>query len=339
VTSTTPPPRWRRILITILRASAAALFATLLGGLLSLILRDRLPVVGWLIYVPLVPLGAAAIIWELLARGRGLPKLRFALGLVGAIALACGIVTTLGTGLPTTTRDTPGVTPITVLQWNVRWGGGGGGADGKAERWAPICRDVAGHAPDIVVLSECPSQERIGHLEQALGTTWTSVRSEHPRRSRYLYRLLVASRWPVTLEREDAIPSGRVMQALVAAPGGDVRVLVVDGESHFWHDRTVRLGAVAQICRDAAVSGMPIDLIAGDFNAIRQNVGFDAIGEAGFVSAGASGAGWRATWPSICPLYDIDHVWANERWNIGSLERFTNLVTDHRGQVMRLNVR
>jgi endonuclease/exonuclease/phosphatase family metal-dependent hydrolase len=323
-------------LVLLLRAGAAALFVTLLGGLLSLIIRDRLPVVGWLIYVPLVPLGMIALIWELAARGRGLPKLRFALGLVGALALASGIVTSLGSGLPPL-RETPGVTPITVLQWNVRWGGGGGGADGKAERWDSICRDVARHAPDIVILSECPSQERVARLEQTSGSTWTSVRSEHPRRSRYLYRLLVASRWPVTLEREDAIPSGRVMQAVVAVPGGDVRVLVVDGESPFWHDRTARLGAVAQLCRDAAQSGKPIDLIAGDFNAIRRSVGFDRISDAGFVSFGASGAGWCATWPSICPLYDIDHVWVSERWDIVSLERFTNLVTDHRGQVVRVN--
>ena len=327
-----------------LRAGAVALFATLLGGLLSLIIRDRLPVVGWLIYVPLVPLGAAAVVWELLARGRGLPKLRFALGLVGALALACGIVTSRGAGLDPApdvpvAPVTPGVTPITVLQWNVRWGGGGGGTDGKAARWDSICRDIARRAPDIVVLSECPSDQQLDHLEQTLGTAWAFARSEHPRRSRYLYRLVVASRWPVTLEREGAIPSGRVMQAAVAAPGGDVRVLVVDGESAFWHDRTARLGAVAQICRDAALSGKPIDVIAGDFNAIGRSVGFDRVSDAGFTSAGASGAGWEPTWPSICPLYDIDHVWVNERWGIASVERFTNLVTDHRGQVVRLNVR
>ena len=335
MTLTPSPPRWRRILITILRAGATALFVTLLGGLLSLILRDRLPVIGWLIYVPLVPLGAAALVWELAARGRGLPKLRFALGLVGAVALACGIVTSLGTGLP----PAPGVTPITVLQWNVRWGGGGGGDDGKAERWDSLCRDLARHAPDIVILSECPSEQRLDHLERTLGSAWTFARSEHPRRSRYLYRLLVASRWPVRLEREDAIPSGRVIQAVVGVPGGDVRVLVVDGESAFWHDRTARLGAVAQICRDAALLGQPIDVVAGDFNAIRRSVGFDLIADAGFRSAGASGAGWRPTWPSICPLYEIDYVWVNERWGIVSVERFTNLVTDHRGQLVRLNVR
>jgi endonuclease/exonuclease/phosphatase family metal-dependent hydrolase len=336
---TPSPPRWRLIIVTVLRSGAVSLFAALVGGLFSLIVRDGLPVIGWLIYVPLVPLGAAAVVWELAARGRGLPKLRFALGLVGALALACGIITTLGAGFPTSAPAAPGVTPIAILQWNVRWGGGGGGRDGRSERWDSLCRDIAGRAPDIVVLSECPSDTRVKELEQTLGPAWTSACSRNAPRAPYLYSLVVAARWPVTLEREAAIPSGRVMQVTVAAPGGDVRVLVADGESHFWHDRTARLGAIAQFCRDAAASGTPIDLIAGDFNAVGRSIGFDAIAGAGFTSAGASGAGWRATWPSICPLYDIDHVWLSPRWTITSLERFTNLVTDHRGHIVRLNVR
>jgi endonuclease/exonuclease/phosphatase family metal-dependent hydrolase len=338
VTSPTSAPRWRRIVRLLLRTSAVLLSAILLAGLIALIVRDRVPVVGWLIYVPLVPLGAAGVMWDLMARGRGLPKLRFALGLVGAMALVFGVVTTLGAGLTPTAPAAAGATPLTLLQWNVRWGGGGGGRDGSSERWDSLCRDIAAHAPDMVVLSESPSDARVKELEQTLGPAWTSVSSRNGPRAPYLYSLVVASQWRVTIEGEAAIPSGRMMQATVAAPGGNVRVLVVDGESHFRHDRTVRLNAIARFCRDAAASDMPIDVIAGDFNAVGRSVGFDAIADAGFSSAGASAAGWRATWPSICPLYDIDHVWVSQRWNIASVERFANLVTDHRGQLARINV-
>jgi endonuclease/exonuclease/phosphatase (EEP) superfamily protein YafD len=169
-----------------------------------------------------------------------------------------------------------------------------------------------------------------------LGSDWALALSQNPYPTQYFYRLVVASRWPVTLEREWAIPTGRAMQAVVHASGGDVRVLVVDGESQPWHDRTPRLGAVAQILRDAALSGAPIDVVAGDFNSTRRSIGFDAIADAGFVSAGATSPGWRATWPSICPLYDIDHLWVSNRWTIEAFERFANLVTDHRGQVSRI---
>ncbi|HEV2294225.1 MAG TPA: endonuclease/exonuclease/phosphatase family protein [Tepidisphaeraceae bacterium] len=335
------PPRWRRMLRFLLRAMAAGLFGMIPGGLVGLVLRDQLRVIAPLIYVPLVPLGAAALVWDIAARGRGLPKWRFLLGAAGLVAIVAGVWTMTGGGAPAAldTSDAPGGTPITVLQWNVRWGGGGGGKDGKLARWDSICRDIARHAPDIAILSECPSQERLAHLERTLAPSWSTVRSEHDERARYLYRLVVASRWPVTLERESAIPSGRVMQAVVAAPGGDVRVLVVDGESHFRHDRTPRLHAVAQIMRDAEMSGAPIDLVAGDFNAVGRSVGFDAIAEAGFTSAGAIGRGWRGTWPSMLPLYDIDHVWVTNRWAITRVDPVANDATDHRGQVVRAMVR
>lgn len=341
VTDLNRPTRWRRMLQFLLRAMAAGLFGMIFGGLVGLVVRDRFPVIALLIYVPLVPLGAAALVWEMAARGRGLPKWRFLLGAAGLVAVSAGVWTMTGgwaAAMPDMS-DAPGGTPIAVLQWNVRWGGGGGGKDGKLVRWDSICRDIARHAPDIVILSECPRRERLTHLEQTLGLAWTTVRSEHTDPARYFYRLVVGSRWPVTLERESAIPSGRVMQAVVAAPSGDVRVLVVDGESHFRHDRTPRLRAVAQILREAERSGAPIDLVAGDFNAVGRSVGFDAIASAGFTSAGATGPGWRGTWPSILPLYDIDHVWVSERWSITSVDRFPNRVSDHRALRVRAKVR
>lgn len=319
-----------------LRAIAAGLFTAIVGGLVGLVVRDRLRVIGLLIYVPLLPLGIAAVSWDLIARGRALSKGRFALGTAGVIAIISGVWIMTGSATPPA-PDAPGGTPITVLQWNVQWGGGGGGEDGNLARWDSICRDIARHAPDIVVLSECPRQERLDHLTRTLGRSWTTVRSEHHDRDRYFYRLVVVSRWPVTLERESPIPSGRVMQAVVAAPGGDMRVLVVDGESHPLHDRTPRLHAVAQICRDVALSGKPIDIIAGDFNAVGRSVGFDAIAAADFTSAGATAPGWRATWPAPVPLYDIDHLWTSADWPITAFDRFTNSVTDHRGQVARLS--
>lgn len=336
MTTSTCTSRRRRTLHSVLHTAAALLLAAMIAGLVGLIVRDRIRVIALLMYAPLLPLGAAAVLWDLVARGRSLPRARFALGTTGIFAIGCSLLTTLGTGLPPA-PNTPGVTPLTVVQWNVRWGGGGAGEDGSPQRWNSICRDIAGQLPDIVILSECPRRERLDDLQRTLGPTWTSVRSEHTDPARYFYRLVVLAPWPVTLEREAAIPTGRVMQAIVAAPGGDVRVLVVDGESHPRHDRTPRLHAVAQICREAERLGKPIDLIAGDFNAVGRSIGFDAIADAGFVSAGHSGAGWRATWPAICPLYDIDHVWIESAWSILAVERFTNRASDHRGLVTRID--
>ncbi len=337
---TSSMPSHRNLLNLVWYAGVACLLALLAGGLLGLIARDRFPIVALLMYVPLVPLGGIAVIWGVAARGRGIGRARCALGVAGMTGLVCGVLTMTnpfaGRFIPA-----PGATPLTLIQWNVKWGGGGGGKDGSVPRWDSICRDLARQTPDIVVLSESPRLSRLRRLESALGPTWTSVRSEHAPRAPYLFRLVVASRWRITMEREQPIPSGRVMQALVVAPGGSVRVLVVDGESHYLIDRTPRLRAVAQLCHEAAVSGNPIDFIAGDFNAMGRSVGFDALRTAGFVSAGAQSSGWRGTWPAICPLYDIDHIWIGPQSSIATFARFANRATDHRGIVTRIerNVR
>jgi vancomycin resistance protein VanJ len=309
-----------------------SLLLAAVGGLIGQILRDRWPVVALLMYVPLLPVGLAALGLDAIGRGRTLPRARFGLSAVGIVAAVVGLALGIGHA-PPSAPGAPSISAITVLQWNLRWGGGGGGHDGEADRWGSLCDDVARHAPDIVILSESPSEKRLPPV-----SGMHLVVSQHARGSRYLYRMVVCSRWPVRLQSERAIPTGRAMRAIIAAPGGDVRVLVVDGESHPLLDRTPRLRAVAQILRDTAASGAPIDLVAGDVNAVGRSVGFDDMRAAGYTSIGTLGA-WNATWPSICPLWDIDHAWVGNRWTVTGIERFTNLATDHRGQVFRINVR
>jgi endonuclease/exonuclease/phosphatase family metal-dependent hydrolase len=326
----------RRAFDTFTRVAAAVLFLALLAGLLGLLLRDRIPVVALLMYVPLLPLGIAAIVWELVARGRSLRRWRWMLGAIGVVAGACGLMTSLGRRASPAPPPPAGIQPINVLQWNVRWGGSGGGEDGTGGRWQSLCHDIAGRAPDMLVLNECPGSDRLNDLLRVLGPEWTGIHSASANGAAYRYRLLVAARWPVKLERQQPIPSGFVMQAVVRGPGGDVRVLVVDGESPPWFDRTPRLRAVAQILRDAEQAGAPVDVVAGDFNAVGRSVGFAEFSAAGFVSAGATQPGWRATWPAIAPLYDIDHVWVDREWTIVSFNRFTNRVSDHRGHFARI---
>ncbi len=333
MTISSRPPRSRRIVHSLSCLVSLALLATLLAGVTGHFLRDRLPVLHLLMYAPLLPTGLAAVGWDGIQWGRSLPRVRFALAALGSIAACFSAFTTYGFR-PPTAPDAPGGGGLTVLQWNIRWGGGGGGVDGSEDRLASIRADIARRAPDIVVLSEAPSSDALASLD---GMAF--VQSQHRKGDPYLYRLVVASRWPVVLEREEAIPSGRIMRARVAAPGGDVRVLVVDGQSHPLIDRTPRLRAVAQLLREAEAAGQPIDLIAGDFNAVPRSIGFDAIAAAGFASVSDVHCGWHATWPSICPLYEIDHVWVGGRWSPAGVERFTNLATDHRGIVARLTRR
>jgi endonuclease/exonuclease/phosphatase family metal-dependent hydrolase len=82
---------------------------------------------------------------------------------------------------------------------------------------------------------------------------------------------------------------------------------------------------------------MPYDIVAGDFNSLSRSVGFDELRKAGFVLASSRAKGWRATFPSVFPIYDIDHVWVGR----GSVtptacHMFSSPSTNHHGQTVIL---
>jgi hypothetical protein len=137
-----------------------SLLLAAVGGLIGQILRDRWPVVALLMYVPLLPVGLAALGLDAIGRGRTLPRARFGLSAVGIVAAVVGLALGIGHA-PPSAPGAPSISAITVLQWNLRWGGGGGGHDGEADRWGSLCDDVARHAPDIVILSESPGENRL----------------------------------------------------------------------------------------------------------------------------------------------------------------------------------
>lgn len=118
-----------------------------------------------------------------------------------------------------------------------------------------------------------------------------------------------------------------------------VRLLVVDGVSDPRAWRTPLLHGVAAACDQAAAAGEPIDLIAGDFSSPGRCVGFDAFaraGAAGYSLASRSSGGWRASYPVVLPVLDIDHVWVRSDWTVTGCDLFSSTHSDHRGQVVRV---
>lgn len=318
-----------------MQLAAGATVTLIVIGLVGQLVRDRFFVTHLMLHAPLVPSGAAALVFGMFWRGGRL--MRATLLVSGVAGIASGAWPMIGRGPAPSPTDVG--QEMTIIQWNVRWGGGGGGGvDGAPARWASICDDIAGHAPDIVTLSEAPSPAYVGQLGYELGAGWTSVQVRNAPRARYLYSLAVCSRWPVTLEREIEIPTGRAMLATVAGPRGAVRVLVVDGESSPRIVRIPRLRAVSDICRDARASFEPIHVVAGDFNALGSSLGFDAMRDGGYALVSRSTRGWRGTWPAICPLYDIDHVWLSDDAAVMRCDLFTNFATDHRGTGARVRL-
>ena len=222
---------------------------------------------------------------------------------------------------------------IRLVQWNVMWG-----TRDKLERWKTVVDDIAARQPDIVVLSEGPSEPFRNTLLERLGPGWRAAVSKNSIQTPgYWYNMAICSRWPVRALEARAISTGRILRARIDAPGGPIHLLEVDGMSDPRWPRRTRLEDVARVVNEQQQRGDPIDIIAGDFNTVSRSVGFEAIRSAGSGYTRASDrTGWRGTWPSVCPLYDIDHVLVDARWEVARCEMISNRYLDHRAQLVVL---
>jgi len=296
-------------------------------GAIGQVVRDPSP--GWalLFYLPLLPIGAAAILLDLVCRGRCLSRPRFGLALLGGVAVAGAVASLTGLGRDTETRAEA---PVGLLHWNVHWGGGNRRSDAT---WAALRSDIQARAPDVIVLSEAPD-EQTHWVPQLLRPGWEAVQCEHEAGSPEWYRLVVCAPGPVRKEWDRAVTHGHVMAVVVRLRERPLRILVVDGRSDPRLSRVALLADVAGLCREGQQKGEPIDILAGDFNTPARSRGFDLLEES-YRVASRSAVGWRATFPAFCPLYDIDHVWLHRRLAVHSCELFTSTASDHRGQFVR----
>jgi endonuclease/exonuclease/phosphatase (EEP) superfamily protein YafD len=301
-------------------------------GVLGQVVRDRSAAWALLMYLPTVPMGLLAVGWDAIRRGRALPGPKFALGAVGlaaAVGAGWGMV---GSGPRPGSGDGP---EVSVLHWNVVWGGGKHRSPAK---WAAIQREILAHDADLVVLSEAPPDDWLDGLVSAMGPGASRVQVENGPGAAYWYKLVVCSRARLRLVRGEPIADGVGMVVEAELPGGALRLLVVDGQSHPLRWRTPRLRDVGSACRRAREAGEPIDVVAGDFNAVGRSLGFEAIEAQGYALASRASGGWRGTFPSGLPLYDIDHVWVRGEATGLRSRLFTRLASDHRGQVARFRL-
>src|SRR3954447_9240806 len=115
-----PPPRrpWRG---RVLRVSATVIALALLASLAGQLLRDRWVVTALLMYIPLPLVGLLSVAVDLLCGGRGLEGPRFGFAGIGLLSAGFGALPLVAWGpKPGPTARGP---TMTVMQWNVRWGG------------------------------------------------------------------------------------------------------------------------------------------------------------------------------------------------------------------------
>ena len=232
-------------------------------------------------------------------------------------------------------------TQVSVLHWNISWGGIG------RTGWKSISHDIRQRHPDIAILTETPHKFKLNRLlNKPMG--WSMVMYEDT----WSNPLAICSAWPLQLEQVVKIRDGVAMTVVVKVKNYPLRILAVDGKRNMsrrmtimshqilprW--RTPLLSDIAQFIAYSEQQGKPIDIIAGDFNTISRSLGFDALAQVGggYHLASKYSSNWRGTWISILPLYDIDHVWVHKHFPGLSTSLFTNLATDHRGQLVKFNL-
>jgi len=297
--------------------------------------RDRNLLLNLLMYIPPAPVGAAAVVLDILTRGHALRSHfvpRFALAIFGTIAIASGIVPLLGLRPPD--RTAADVIPVTLLHWNVQWGG----RHRTESAWEETAQRILSRRPDVIVLSEAPPETWLAHSLRRAGGEWHTAEIANDPGSHYWYRLIVCSRRPVHFDSRVPVRNGAAMAVTVDVEGRPLRLLVVDGISTITLSRTPFLSDVAAACE----TGAGYDVIVGDFNSVGRSVGFDAVRRAdgSYRDASEYCGGYRATWPAPLPLYDIDHVLVRAGNSVTHCEIFSSalLESDHRGQFVSLGL-
>jgi len=304
-------------------------------GLTGQIIRD--PTVKWglFMYIPLLPLGIWAVMLDILYLGRSLPKIRFGLTVIGLCVVIFASLSMIGfAGI--TTRLSDNHQQISLLHWNVRWGG---------RNWQSIRQDIYQRHPDIIVISEPPNDRKLSVLLKQMGPHWTMVK--------VIDTMVVMSAWPLQFQGLTKLRKGKGMLVGVTVHDYPLRILVVDGSRNVYTPwvifframlprwRTPFLRDVVKTVAQNAKMGTPIDIIAGDFNALSRSLGFTAMQQVagGYNLAGQFAEGqWRGTWLSWLPLYDIDHVWVHTRFQNLNTDFVTNFTSDHRGQLVHFDL-
>jgi endonuclease/exonuclease/phosphatase (EEP) superfamily protein YafD len=308
---------------------ASGLVLSIALGFAGQIIRDRAVPLALLMYLPLVPLGLAAAVFDAICRGRALPKGRFLLAAIGLVTALGGAWPMVGLGPRSLLVEGQ---EISVLHWNVLWGGG---KNRDPAKWASIRGEILRQGADLVVLSEAPPDDWLDQLVIEMGPGASRVQVENGPADGYWFKLAVFSKGQLQLMGREPIADGAGMVVEAEVRGRKARLLVVDARSNPLLSREPRLLDIADACRRAREAREPFDVVLGDFNTLSRSLGFDDIEAEGYALAARSTRGWRGTFPSFLPIYDIDHVFIRRDDSLLGCRFFTNFASDHRGQVVR----
>ncbi|MEL7371575.1 MAG: endonuclease/exonuclease/phosphatase family protein, partial [Myxococcota bacterium] len=300
-----------------------AVVAVLAAGLIGHLARDRIVAIAALTYLPLVPISAAALLYDLIRRGRTTGSHQpYRLAGLSGLSLAWALSGMWGWHTaPAPAQPRP---PVRAILQNVWWGGGW---DRSPETWKETYDGLMAENADVLFLAEAPERPWFVPLADKAG--WSFALAEHDPVEATWFRLVIMSRWPHRTMQTKRFPRGAGLVVHIDRPKAPFVVMMVDGRSWPTRDRAQDLAAVWRFIAEHNTK-TPIDIIAGDFNAPARSVGFDAFREQYWLLNETCGT-WRGTWPRSLPLVDVDQVWIRKGWTAEDCRFRSTPHTDHIG--------
>lgn len=301
VTSPSHPHRQRRLAMRI----ETLLIALFTGWVIGQICRDKWWLTGLLFYIP-SPVLFLGLLTAALIRGRRRQWRQSVQFIVLSLAPLYFVVAVENSFRGSPVSD--GAATLRAVHWNVC-----SGHLGKSG----IIETMHDLNADLYVLSEAPHPfpEIRGYQSQRVGTM--QVLSKH------------AMEPAVDLNPEN----GRCYQIPWKTPATELTVLVADLPSSIRYHRHPMLNELTQQLADTQA-----DLLLGDLNAPRRSLALADLPEGYQHAYRSSGSGWSYTWPSLLPVFAIDHCIHGERLASIAYALQTSPHSDHRIQVFEFAI-
>ena len=292
---------------------------------LGQLFRDLTAWTAFLFYIPSPALAGMALMatgWAIWRRKRLPPWARFGPPLLAAAALGASWGENPRFLFRASTLDlAPNGRAVRLVHWNVCRGCLG---------WNEAVTALQAWDADLLVLSEYPKRMDVRATAAALGPTY---------QGRRFGTLALFARGAKTgvesLLNEYELEVHRITwERTGTAEPVRLRILAVDVVASPRIPRDPQLLRIQQsIARETP------DLVLGDFNAPRRSWRLQRLPDGYHDAYDLAGAGWAGTWPSPFPLWAIDHVIAGPRIRVRSYRLPFSWRSDHRAQLVELEVR
>ncbi|HMP73740.1 MAG TPA: hypothetical protein PKE55_10800 [Kiritimatiellia bacterium] len=295
-----------------------AAMALLVCGLawLGWVFKDAHPWTQWISFVPAPAVIGFALVWLFLTlpgRFRVLQLVVFATTFAGMFKILV---------LDTRWHRAPAELPedaLRIVHWNTAHGIMGAEA---------ILRTLAEDAPDMCLITEPP---RVSKMEEmayyALGMKYIMTAGE----------MTFASHYPLRRGARMDLGAGLAWSVVVETPHGPLEVVNVDMVSrpNLNRHRPLRLlsGWIA-----SNRTGHPL-LVVGDFNTVRDSTALRPLRGQVRHAYEAAGTGWPYSWPTLFPLYAIDHLWFDEGIEPLHYRLKPTRFSDHKSQIFDFRMR